>query len=198
MPPVEAPGALVQPVTLTRQELFEKVWSTPLTRLAPTYGVHHVRLAQLCDDHEIPRPAVGYWSQKAYGKADPPPELPPVDNPTLEAVRIAPDEPAERARRAPEQEAETTPPPAHAGPASAPQGDSTAPQPAAKLETTPAAPPARLKPIEPGWVTLTRQELYNLVWSEPISLVCQDYGISNVGLAKVCKRHEVPTPPRGY
>lgn len=28
--------------------------------------------------------------------------------------------------------------------------------------------------------------------------MCRDYGISNVGLAKVCKRYKIPCPPRGY
>jgi hypothetical protein len=45
---------------------------------------------------------------------------------------------------------------------------------------------------------MTREELYELVWSTPINTLCKEYGISNVGLAKVCKRHNVPTPPRGY
>ncbi len=27
------------PVTLTREELYERVWETPMRRLAPTYGI---------------------------------------------------------------------------------------------------------------------------------------------------------------
>jgi hypothetical protein len=47
-------------------------------------------------------------------------------------------------------------------------------------------------------VTLNRDELYDLVWSRPRSQLCREYGISDVGLAKICKRHQVPYPPRGY
>ena len=38
-----------------------------------------------------------------------------------------------------------------------------------------------------GVVTLDRGELYDLVWSRPMSQVCQEYGISDVGLATICK-----------
>lgn len=43
-----------------------------------------------------------------------------------------------------------------------------------------------------------RQELYDEVWAEPVSIVAQRYGISDVGLAKVCKKHRIPLPGRGY
>lgn len=45
---------------------------------------------------------------------------------------------------------------------------------------------------------LTRRELYDLVWATPMSSLAQDFGISDVGLKKVCDRHRVPTPGRGY
>ena len=46
--------------------------------------------------------------------------------------------------------------------------------------------------------TLTRRELYNLVWATPMSRLAQDFGISDVGLKKVCDRYRVPTSERGY
>ena len=45
---------------------------------------------------------------------------------------------------------------------------------------------------------LSREDLYELVWSEPVSSVAQRFDISGRGLGKLCKRHEIPTPPRGY
>lgn len=48
-------------------------------------------------------------------------------------------------------------------------------------------------------IRLTRKQLYELVWQKSISrLVAEDFGISGVGLAKLCARHGIPTPPRGY
>jgi hypothetical protein len=44
----------------------------------------------------------------------------------------------------------------------------------------------------------TRRELYDLVWSKPLATLAEEFGISDVGLAKICDRHRVPTPQRGY
>lgn len=46
--------------------------------------------------------------------------------------------------------------------------------------------------------TLTRRELYDLVWSTPMIKLAEQFGLSDVGLTKICDRHRVPTPPRGY
>jgi hypothetical protein len=45
---------------------------------------------------------------------------------------------------------------------------------------------------------LTRRELYDLVWAIPLSRLSEQFGISDRGLAKICERHRVPSPPRGY
>ena len=45
---------------------------------------------------------------------------------------------------------------------------------------------------------LTRQELHQLVWSEPIRLLSKKFDISDAGLAKLCRRHHIPVPRRGY
>lgn len=47
-------------------------------------------------------------------------------------------------------------------------------------------------------ITLTREALYDLVWTTPITQLCRIYGLSDVGLKKICKRMEIPTPIRGY
>jgi DNA-binding transcriptional regulator YbjK len=46
--------------------------------------------------------------------------------------------------------------------------------------------------------SFTRQELYNLVWSEPMRDIAARYQISDVGLAKACRNASIPVPPRGY
>jgi hypothetical protein len=45
---------------------------------------------------------------------------------------------------------------------------------------------------------MTREQLYELVWSEPMADLAKRLGISDVGLAKQCRRANVPHPPRGY
>jgi len=47
-------------------------------------------------------------------------------------------------------------------------------------------------------VRLNRQELYELVWSEPLTRLAKRFGISDVGFAKACRRAKVPVPARGY
>lgn len=44
----------------------------------------------------------------------------------------------------------------------------------------------------------TRQELYDLVWSIPMTKLAERYGISGNGLAKACRTAAIPVPERGY
>lgn len=44
----------------------------------------------------------------------------------------------------------------------------------------------------------TRQELYELVWSEPMAQLARKFGLSDVGLSKACRRISIPVPERGY
>jgi hypothetical protein len=46
--------------------------------------------------------------------------------------------------------------------------------------------------------TVTREELYRLVWSEPITKIAPPYGLSDRGMGKLCARYNIPVPPRGY
>jgi hypothetical protein len=45
---------------------------------------------------------------------------------------------------------------------------------------------------------LSREELYELVWSKPMTKIAADYKISDRAMAKICKRKQVPVPERGY
>ena len=46
--------------------------------------------------------------------------------------------------------------------------------------------------------TFTRQELFDLVWAEPMRTLAGRFELSDVGLAKACKKADIPRPPRGY
>lgn len=43
-----------------------------------------------------------------------------------------------------------------------------------------------------------REKLYEEVWADPVVAVAKRYGISDVGLRKICKRLGVPLPPAGH
>jgi hypothetical protein len=44
----------------------------------------------------------------------------------------------------------------------------------------------------------TRKELYDLAWSTPMTKLAKQFGLSDVGLRKICSKHQIPTPPLGY
>lgn len=43
-----------------------------------------------------------------------------------------------------------------------------------------------------------RESLHELVWTAPVFEVAKRLGVSDVGLAKLCRRAAIPTPRRGY
>jgi len=47
-------------------------------------------------------------------------------------------------------------------------------------------------------IHLHRDELYNQIWTEPTTKLASKYGISDVGLSKICKKLRIPKPPVAY
>lgn len=47
-------------------------------------------------------------------------------------------------------------------------------------------------------IVITREALYERVWSEPISKIAASFNLSDRGLAKLCARYDIPTPERGW
>jgi len=45
---------------------------------------------------------------------------------------------------------------------------------------------------------LTRQQLHALVWETPMTKLAKEFGLSDVALHKICRKHRIPTPPVGY
>jgi hypothetical protein len=74
------------PVTLTREQLYELVWSKATRSLSREFGMSDHTLADVCKKHNIPRPPVGYWAKKQFGSAPPRPPLPPCDDPGLQTI----------------------------------------------------------------------------------------------------------------
>jgi hypothetical protein len=52
--------------------------------------------------------------------------------------------------------------------------------------------------MEIGMETYTRQQLYDLVWAEPMRDAAKKLGMSDNGLRKHCVKAFVPLPPQGY
>jgi hypothetical protein len=68
----------------------------------------------------------------------------------------------------------------------------------ANHKSTVSAPSGEQMRKRPRVHRISRKDLYRLIWSEPITALAERFGISDVGLAKVCRRSDIPAPPRGY
>lgn len=62
---------------ISRDDLYQQVWSIPGSTLAKTYGVSETYLRKVCIALDVPRPPPGYWQQLAVGRILPRPPLPP-------------------------------------------------------------------------------------------------------------------------
>lgn len=71
-------------ITLTRKELYSKVWTTPVLKLAKEFNLSDVGLAKICKKHDIPKPGLGYWAKLEHGKHVEKRPLPsPQNNPDI-------------------------------------------------------------------------------------------------------------------
>lgn len=50
------------------------------------------------------------------------------------------------------------------------------------------------------WKTTSfeRQKFFDEVWTTPVTMLANAYGLSDPGLRKLCVALDVPLPPRGY
>jgi len=73
---------------MTREQLYEAVWSMPIVQLAKRYGLSDFGLAKVCKRHQVPRPGLEYWSKNQHGKIGPKPALPALEDPKLQRVSL--------------------------------------------------------------------------------------------------------------
>lgn len=66
---------------LSREQLYEKVWSVPLLKLAAEFQISSVALAKRCRKLNIPVPPRGYWAKIEAGKKVVRPPLPTETQP---------------------------------------------------------------------------------------------------------------------
>ena len=54
---------------LTRRQLYDLVWSTPIWKLAARFGCSDVWLSKICRACEVPTPPRGYWAKVQAGQS---------------------------------------------------------------------------------------------------------------------------------
>jgi hypothetical protein len=63
---------------VTREHLFEEIWTEPMTTVAKRYGVSSNYLARICERLKVPRPPRGYWAKVKGAKTVRRAVLPPA------------------------------------------------------------------------------------------------------------------------
>lgn len=78
---------------IDREDLYHRVWTTPVSKLAKEMNISDVGLAKACRKAGIPLPPAGYWTKVAHGKPVLRPALPLSDQKVVEfdaqRVRVA-------------------------------------------------------------------------------------------------------------
>lgn len=74
---------------ISRQELYELVWSKPLTKLSREFGVSDSFLGRICRELKVPLPGMGYWRKVECGTAEKRPPLPEPDPGTEIYFRVS-------------------------------------------------------------------------------------------------------------
>ena len=64
-------------IRLTREELYTKVWASPMRAVGQEFGLSASALANVCRKHNIPVPPVGHWTRIEVGHTITPPALIP-------------------------------------------------------------------------------------------------------------------------
>lgn len=156
-----------EPIRISREKLYQKVWDASLSKLAAEFNTTYVELVRVCGELNVPRPERDHWTRlqlKLPVTMMPLPALKPgMPNEGLlwrkGSMQTKPVGQADDHHSEPEQD----------------------------------------EPVEkPAVVEYTREQLHEAIWSKPCIKLSAELGISDVGLAKTCRRMGIPRPPRGY
>lgn len=80
-------------ITISREELYDKVWTTPIHKLSTEFGLSDVGLGKVCRRHQIPVPGRGYWARLQSGQRLKRPPLPIIAEARLNTIEIFPSQP---------------------------------------------------------------------------------------------------------
>ncbi len=98
-----------EPIVLTRETLYQHVWSEPIIHVARRVGLSGRGLGKLCARYSIPVPPRGWWAKKHHGHNVRQTPLPPIGDPRLERIVLYPSDSAPLEVEAPELLRESSP-----------------------------------------------------------------------------------------
>lgn len=155
--------------TVNRQELYDEIWTISASKAAVKHEISYSRFLKICRENNIPIPPSGYWTKLQCGK---PVEKTPLPPSKIETVELIPE------KGKPKETEEII------------------------TQQTIVVPEEEKIGLEIRYEgqaqRYNRETLYQEVWAEPMTVVCQRYGMSDNGLRKICRKLDVPFPPAGY
>jgi hypothetical protein len=184
-----------------REKLYEKVWTVTMQKAAREYGLSDVALGKICRKLYIPVPGRGYWNKKAANQ--------PVEpRPSLPVIRIRSQQRKESTHRAIAKTASIEVPQPAQVELQHVEGTRCNTQIAIAVHRsgTNQAPKPRTPPVVEKSQQVSpflmarydREKLYDKVWTMPVRLAAREYGVSDVAIAKTCRKLNIPVPGRGY
>jgi hypothetical protein len=78
-------------IILKRQELYTKVWETPMIKLCKLYNLSDNGLRKICKKMDIPTPYAGYWAVVQNGRKAKVIPLPATDSKTVLEYKVDPE-----------------------------------------------------------------------------------------------------------
>jgi hypothetical protein len=204
-----------EPIRISRQELYHEVWTKTLRKIGKELGTSYVELVRACATLNVPRPQPGHWENVRLGAPIQQAPLPDAgaDTPLEVLLRPTGKVVEEELPELPEVAEVEIPAQPHSKDAKAKLTEKVE-SPIAAIETQgqealiannkpqiaaeEAAPAAPAKAERPRTVEYSREQLYEAIWSTPCLKLAASLGVSDVALAKTCRRSGVPRPPRGY
>lgn len=91
-PPLDVPSGSARaaaPARLDRRDLYDLVWTRPMTAVAGGLGLSRNGLAKICDRLLIPYPGRGYWSRARGALPADRPALPPAPVDAGETITVS-------------------------------------------------------------------------------------------------------------
>jgi AcrR family transcriptional regulator len=76
-------------ISLTRKQLYQRVWSKPLSVVAKEVSLSGNALAKICSRLLVPYPSRGHWAKVNVGKVSPQPPLPAASELSTQRVTIS-------------------------------------------------------------------------------------------------------------
>ena len=179
-------------VKLTRQQIYDEVWSSAVSGMALKYNIPYSAMLKQIKDAGIPIPPPGYWTKKEFGKETAVIELTGDPNEIISLYKTS--AAANKMRDVNSLEAT----PIDSKPSQLPKKLLSQVHPSQKIETVDLGEPEVIEWGNTKKNIYRRDILYKEIWQYPVTEVAKKYAVSDSTIHKICKALDIPTPPVGY